>query len=133
MHGQKLRASRTIPPTHPLFGKKTYLPRMAEGSARAMAAVMRSLGVDAWVTPPSDIHSLDLGGKFSSGDECYPLKITLGDYLRTLELPGFDPQKTAFYVLTGQGPCRFGQYAYYLKSVLKQTRLLGYHYICTQY
>ncbi len=96
---------------------------MAEGSARALAAVIRSLGIDACVTPPSDMHSLDLGGKFSSGDECYPLKITMGDYLRALELPGFDPQKTAFYVLTGQGPCRFGQYAYYLKSVLKE---LGY-------
>ena len=123
MHRHTLKASRTVPPTHPLFGKKTYLPRMAEGSARALAAVIRSLGIDACVTPPSDMHSLDLGGKFSSGDECYPLKITFGDYLRTLELPGFDPQKTAFYVLTGQGPCRFGQYANYLKSVLKQ---LGY-------
>ncbi len=123
MHRQQLKASRTIPPSHPLFGKRTYLPRMAEGSARALAAVIRSLGVDASVTPPSDQHSLDLGGKFSGGDECYPLKITLGDYLGALELPGFDPQKTAFYVLTGQGPCRFGQYADYLRLVLKQ---LGY-------
>ena len=82
MHRQQLKASRTIPPSHPLFGKKTYLPRMAEGSARALAAVIRSLGIDASVTPPSDQHSLDLGGKFSGGDECYPLKITLGDYLR---------------------------------------------------
>jgi predicted nucleotide-binding protein (sugar kinase/HSP70/actin superfamily) len=96
---------------------------MAEGSARALAAVMRSLGIDACVTPPSDQHSLELGGKFSGGDECYPLKITLGDYLRVLELPGFDPHKTAFYTLTGQGPCRFGQYAGYLRLVLKQ---LGY-------
>jgi predicted nucleotide-binding protein (sugar kinase/HSP70/actin superfamily) len=96
---------------------------MAEGSARALAAVIRSLGIDASVTPPSDRHSLDLGGKFSGGDECYPLKIVLGDYLRALELPGFDPQTTAFYVLTGQGPCRFGQYANYLGLVLKQ---MGY-------
>ena len=123
MHRQQLKASRTIPPSHPLFGKKTYLPRMAEGSARALAAVIRSLGIDATVTPPSDQHSLDLGGKFSGGDECYPLKITLGDYLGALELPGFDPKKTAFYVLTGQGPCRFGQYANYLRLVLKQ---MGY-------
>ncbi len=123
MHREQLASSRKVPPTHPLFGKKTYLPRMAQGSARALAAVMRSMGIDASVTPPSDLHSLDLGAKFSNGDECYPLKITLGDYLRTLELPGFDPQKTAFYALTGQGPCRFGQYADYLKLVLKQ---LGY-------
>jgi predicted nucleotide-binding protein (sugar kinase/HSP70/actin superfamily) len=96
---------------------------MAEGSSRALAAVIRSLGIDACITPPSDMHSLDIAGKFSSGDECYPLKLTFGDYLRTLELPGFDPEKTAFYVLTGQGPCRFGQYASYLRTVLKQ---LGY-------
>jgi len=123
MRAAKLAESRRIPATHPLYGKKTYIPRMAEGSARALAAVLRSLGVDAEPTPPSDGLTLDLGARFSSGDECYPLKVTLGDFLRILEQPGLDPKKTAFFLPTGQGPCRFGQYGPYLKSVLKG---LGY-------
>jgi len=96
---------------------------MVEGSARALAAVMRSLGIDADVTPHSNARSLELGGKFSSGDECYPLKVVLGDFLQITEQPGFDPKKTAFFIVTGHGPCRFGQYAPYVKNVLKQ---IGY-------
>ena len=123
MHEQPLTTSRTIPPTHPLYGKKLYVPRMVEGGARAVAAVLRSLGIDAEVTPHSNARTLDLGAKVSSGDECYPLKVTLGDFLQIAEQPGFDPKKTAFFMVTGHGPCRFGQYAPYLKSVLTQ---IGY-------
>lgn len=120
MQRQELNERRKVPPSHPLYGKKTYVPRMAEGSARAVAAVLRSLGVDAEVVPPSDMRTLDLGGKYSSGDECYPLKVTLGDFLRILERPGLEAKKTAFFMVTGQGPCRFGQYVQYLRSVLKE-------------
>jgi len=120
MHEQPIESSRTIPRSHPLFGKKTYVPRMVEGTARALAAVLRSLGVDAEATPRSNARTLDLGGKFSSGDECYPLKVVLGDFLQITEQPGFDPRKTAFFIVTGHGPCRFGQYAPYVKSVLTQ-------------
>lgn len=118
MHESQLNGKRRVPPTHPLYGKKTYIPRMAEGSARAVAAVMRSLGVDAEVVPRSDARTLELGGKYSSGDECYPLKVTLGDFLQIIERPGFDAKKTAFFMATGQGPCRFGQYVQFLRSVL---------------
>jgi predicted nucleotide-binding protein (sugar kinase/HSP70/actin superfamily) len=123
MHEPSLAKPRAIPRGHPLYGKKLYVPRMVEGSARAVAAVLRSLGVDAEVTPHSNARTLDLGAKFSSGDECYPLKVTVGDFVQITEQPGFDPQKTAFFMVTGHGPCRFGQYAPYLKSVLTQ---IGY-------
>jgi predicted nucleotide-binding protein (sugar kinase/HSP70/actin superfamily) len=123
MRGLKASGRGKVPVTHPLYGKKTYIPRMAEGSVRAMAAVLRSLGLDAEAVPRSDAGTLELGGKYSGGDECYPLKVTLGDFLRILEQPGLDPKKTAFFMATGQGPCRFGQYAPYLKSILTK---LGY-------
>jgi predicted nucleotide-binding protein (sugar kinase/HSP70/actin superfamily) len=123
MSWQQKAASRKVPPTHPLYGKKTFIPRMAHGSCEALAAVLRSLGIDAEVLPTPDAHTLDLGAKHSNGDECYPLKITLGDYLGILERPGLDPRKTAFFLFTGQGPCRFGQYAVFLRSMLDK---LGY-------
>ncbi|MGB7845143.1 MAG: hypothetical protein WBL63_05975 [Candidatus Acidiferrum sp.] len=112
-----------VPPTHCLFGKKTYIPRMAEECAKAIAAVLRSLGIDAQVVPPSGPFTLELGGKHSSGDECYPLKVVLGDFLHILGQPGSEPGKIAFFMATGQGPCRFGQYVPYVQSVLTK---LGY-------
>ena len=119
----EMEDARRVPRTHPLYGKKVYIPRMAEDCARAVAAVMRSLGVEAEVVPPSDGRTLELGAKYSSGDECYPLKVTLGDFLQITERPGFDPRNTAFFMPTGRGPCRFGQYAPYLRTVLAK---LGY-------
>ena len=110
-------------PPGPLAGKKLWLPPMSDAPARALAAVFRSLGVDAECTPRSDARTRELGARHTNGDECYPTKVTMGDYLKVLERPGTDPRKTAFLMATGQGPCRFGQYLPYLRSVLET---LGY-------
>ncbi len=88
-----------------------------------MAAAFRAVGVDATIPPPSDSATLDLGGLNSGGEECLPHKITLGDFLKVCRSPGFDPDRTAFFMPTAQGPCRFGQYAPYLRQVLDE---LGY-------
>jgi predicted nucleotide-binding protein (sugar kinase/HSP70/actin superfamily) len=127
--------ARQISPSHPLFGKKTYIPRMAAGTFRALAAVLRSLGVDAEVVPPANTRTLELGGKHCAGDECYPLKVVMGDFLRIVESPGFDASRTAFFFLTGQGPCRFGQYIEYMRAVLKKlghSQITLFHPSCEQ-
>ena len=106
-----------------LAGRTLWIPRMTYIGARMAAAVFRSIGIDAIVTPPSDEKTLELGGLYSSGEECYPQKVTLGDFLRIIHSDGFDPDRTAFFMPTAEGPCRFGQYAPYLRQVLDQ---LGY-------
>lgn len=96
---------------------------MAYAGARLMAAAFRSVGIDATVSPDSDTRTLELGGLHSSGEECLPHKVTLGDFLKVCRAPGFDPHKTAFLMPTAHGPCRFGQYAPYLKQQLHE---MGY-------
>ena len=91
---------------------------MAYGSARAFAAAFRAIGLDAEPTPPSDNRTRELGARHTSGDECYPAKVTVGDFMRLLERPGVDPERVALFMPTAQGPCRFGQYAPYLRHVL---------------
>jgi len=88
--------------------------------ARTTAAVLRSVGIDAHATPPSDDRTLELGGLFSSGEECFPQKVTFGDFLRIVHRDDFDPDRTAFFMPTAEGPCRFGQYAPYLRQVLDE-------------
>ena len=107
-----------------LAGRTLWIPRMTYAGARMAAAVFRSIGIDAAVTPPSDARTLELGGLYSSGEECYPEKVTLGDFLRIVRADDFDPARTAFFMPTAEGPCRFGQYAPYLRQVLDE---LGYH------
>ena len=91
---------------------------------RLMAAVLRSYGFDATITPESNEDTLVLGGLYTSGEECYPEKVTMGDFLRIAQSDGFDPTKNAFFMPTAEGPCRFGQYAPYLRQVLDE---MGYH------
>ena len=91
--------------------------------ARLMAAVFRSIGIDAEATPESDDRTLEFGGLYSSGEECYPEKVTMGDFLRIIHSDDFDRDRTAFFMPTAEGPCRFGQYAPYLRQVLDE---LGY-------
>jgi predicted nucleotide-binding protein (sugar kinase/HSP70/actin superfamily) len=91
---------------------------MAAGSARAFAAAFRAIGLDAEVTPPSDHRTRELGARYTSGDECYPAKVTVGDFMKILERPGIDRSRIALFMPTAEGPCRFGQYAPYLRHVL---------------
>ena len=116
------KPARVSPPPV-LAGKKVWVPRISVGSARAAAAVFRSLGVEAECTPPSDERTRELGARHTCGDECYPTKVTLGDFLKVLEKPDADQNKIAFFMATGQGPCRFGQYVPYMRSVFDS---LGY-------
>jgi predicted nucleotide-binding protein (sugar kinase/HSP70/actin superfamily) len=91
---------------------------MAYGSARAFAAAFRALGIDADITPPSDHRTRELGAKYTSGDECYPAKVTVGDFMRLLEREDVDPSRVLLFMPTADGPCRFGQYAPYLRRIL---------------
>jgi predicted nucleotide-binding protein (sugar kinase/HSP70/actin superfamily) len=110
--------SRKIGTAHALAGKKIYIPAMAQGSVEAFASVFRWLGIDASPTPPSNERTRELGAKFTAGDECYPAKVTVGDFLRIVEQPGFEQRQTVFFMATADGPCRFGQYAPFLRKLL---------------
>lgn len=106
---------------HP--SKRTiYLPRMSD-HAFAIAAAFERCGVDAEVLPESDKKSVDIGKKYVSGKECYPCLVTTGDMIKKVMDPGFVPEKSAFFMPSGTGPCRFGQYNIFHKSILES---LGY-------
>ncbi len=106
---------------HGLEGRRLYLPQMPYGGSYLLAAAIRSIGFDAWPTSDSDERTLELGGRVTSGDECYPQKITLGDFLRIIEDVGRD--KVAFLMPTANGPCRFGQYLHLVQAKFAE---LGY-------
>ena len=100
---------------------KVIIPRMADGSVQLLAAAFRAVGIEAEVTPPSDAHTLELGARYTSGDECFPAKVTLGDFLKVLKHPGNDPAGIVLFLPLADGPCRYGQYAPYLRSVLNKS------------
>jgi len=106
-----------------LKGRTLYIPQMSYSGAAAFAAAFRSVGIDAEVCPDSDARTLELGRRHTSGEECLPACVTLGNFLKIIERPGFDPSKAAFFMPTADGPCRFGQYAPYIRKVLRDIGL----------
>ncbi len=99
-----------------------YIPRMSD-HAFALAAAFEYCGVDAEVLPEPSKDAVDLGRKFVSGKECYPCAVTTGDMVKKISEPGFVPERSAFFMPSGSGPCRFGQYNVFHRLVIKE---LGY-------
>jgi predicted nucleotide-binding protein (sugar kinase/HSP70/actin superfamily) len=89
--------------------RKIYVPYMSDHSVPFVGA-FRASGADAEVMEESDEKTVQLGRKFTIGKECYPCILTTGDMLRTVRKEGFDPAASAFFMPSGRGPCRFGQY-----------------------
>ncbi len=99
-----------------------YIPRMLD-HAYALAAAFKRCNVNAEVLPETDRTIVDLGKRYLSGKECYPCTITTGHILKKISEPDFIPDKSAFFMPTANGPCRFGQYHVLQDLMLKE---LGY-------
>ncbi len=105
--------------------KKIYIPYMCDHSF-AVAAAFKACGVDADVFPESDEETLYWGRKLTSGKECYPCILTTGDMVKLVKDPSFDHSRAAFFMPSGNGPCRFGQYHRFHRLVLDD---LGFDHV----
>ena len=90
-----------------------------------MAGVFRGFGTNSKVM--ETYEGLDLGKEFTSGKECFPCVVTLGDILlfmkKERERLGnkFDPENYMYFMPESDGPCRFGMYNKYHRIILDST------------
>ncbi|MDR1296083.1 MAG: acyl-CoA dehydratase activase-related protein, partial [Deltaproteobacteria bacterium] len=103
----------------PKPGQTVYIPPMCDHT-RTMAAAFRAAGVDAVALPESDRLTIDLGRSQTSGKECYPLILCVGDFMKLTRTPGFDPEKSVLFMPSSNGPCRFGQYGRYISLIMRR-------------
>jgi predicted CoA-substrate-specific enzyme activase len=97
--------------------RTVYMPRMSD-HAFAIAAAFERCGIKAEVLPESDSKTTDIGRKYVSGKECYPCAVTTGDMVKKVTGPDFVAEESAFFMPSGTGPCRFGQYNVFHRLVL---------------
>jgi predicted nucleotide-binding protein (sugar kinase/HSP70/actin superfamily) len=116
---QKKNPSTHRSSTAKIEDRTLYIPSMSD-HAHAMAAAFNACGIDARVMPESDSETLYWGTKVTSGRECYPCILTTGDIVKVVKSPGFDPDRSAFFMPSGRGPCRFGQYNRFHRQVLDE-------------
>jgi predicted nucleotide-binding protein (sugar kinase/HSP70/actin superfamily) len=119
-------AHETKVPHHARVGRHpsrtVFVPRMSDHSL-AIAAAFERCGIPSEVLPESDKEAVDIGRRYVSGKECYPCTVTTGDMLKKVFSRDFRPDRTAFFMPSGAGPCRFGQYNVFHRMILDE---LGY-------
>ena len=105
-----------------LRGKTFLIPEMNRVASHLIAASVRSFGVEARVL--KTYRGLDHGKRYTSGKECYPCLVTLGDLLHFVEEErrrlgdGFRAEDYVYFMPESDGPCRFGLYNKYQRIVL---------------
>ncbi|MDD4952630.1 MAG: acyl-CoA dehydratase activase, partial [Desulfovibrionaceae bacterium] len=99
-----------------------YGPLMSD-HCLGLAAALRACGLKSEVLPETDAESMALARRFVSGKECYPCAVTTGDMVKKALGPDFDPERSAFFMPGGTGPCRFGQYSEFQRLVLDRLGL----------
>ena len=105
--------------------KLLLIPRMAP-HAEVLGAAMEAFGVRAMVMPESSEQSLLYSNKVTSGRECLPYRVTLGDFIRFFNengADGIDRDEVEGFMASAFGPCRFGKYAVEQRRALAE---MGY-------
>jgi predicted nucleotide-binding protein (sugar kinase/HSP70/actin superfamily) len=105
-----------------LRGKTVLIPEMNRFGCRLLAATFRSFGINAIVM--DTFKGLSLGLEHTSGKECFPCQVTLGDILYHMKGEkekrgkGFNIHDYIYFLVEAGGPCRFGMYNKYQRMVL---------------
>ena len=99
--------------------KKTFLiPRMAP-HVELLSPLMEAYGLKAIVLPEPNERNLLYADRVTSGVECLPYRVTLGDFLRFYYDNGSDLKNIEAFMAGAYGPCRLGKYAIEQSRVLK--------------
>ena len=99
-------------------GKTLLVPRMGP-HAEMVVAAMQAFGVDAVCLPEPDERNILYSNKVTSGTECLPYRVTLGDFLRFYHENGDSLKNFEGFMSGSFGPCRLGKYATEQIRILK--------------
>jgi predicted nucleotide-binding protein (sugar kinase/HSP70/actin superfamily) len=98
------------------------IPEMNRLGCHLLAASFRSFGIRAKIL--ETFQGMDLGLAHTSGKECFPCQITMGDILHFMKQETdrlgaeFDSDAYVYFMPEADGPCRFGMYNKYQRIVL---------------
>ncbi|MCJ7514740.1 MAG: acyl-CoA dehydratase activase-related protein, partial [Dehalococcoidia bacterium] len=97
---------------------KTVLIPMMAPHVEAISAAMEAYGARTLVLPEPDERNILYSNQVTTGGECLPYRVTLGDFMRYYYENGKDAREIEGFMAGSYGPCRLGKYA------VEQNRLL---------
>ncbi|NOY68952.1 MAG: activase [Deltaproteobacteria bacterium] len=111
-------SGKTLPMTDPSV--TMLFASVGRIAGEALGACFKSKGMNVVVHPPSDETILKLGRANTSCKECLPLLLTTGSLLNYIQNEKKDGEILVYFMPTGSGPCRFGQYYVFMEDLLKR-------------
>ncbi len=101
---------------------KVYFPNFSDVHARAFAMAARWLGLHPGALLPLDRAQLELGLRHTSGRECLPLPICIGQLLH-IGLHRQPGEIAGFYMIRGGAPCASDSYMGYFERFITEQRM----------
>jgi predicted CoA-substrate-specific enzyme activase len=98
-------------------------PSMGRLGTEAIAAVFRGFGFNARAHAPADEAVLKLGRGNTSCKECLPLILTTGTLLHYVQNNRRADETVVYFMPTGSGPCRFGQYRVFMQDLIDRLQI----------
>jgi predicted CoA-substrate-specific enzyme activase len=114
-------SGKKIPMTDPRV--TLLIPSMGKIASESLAAIFRGRGIKTIAHPPSDESVLKLGRANTSCKECLPLILTTGTLLNYIRNEKQNGEVLVYFMPTGSGPCRFGQYYIFMEDLVKRLEL----------
>lgn len=98
-------------------------PSMGRYPSEAVAAAFRNSGMHTFAYPPADEEILRIGRGNTTCKECLPLILTSGTLIDYADNRRRDDEVVVYFMPTGSGPCRFGQYYVFMEDLVKRLEL----------
>ncbi len=95
-------------------------PSMGNLASESITAIFQGSGYHTKAHPPSDEAVLKLGRANTTCKECLPLILTTGTLLNYIQNEKKDGEILVYFMPTGSGPCRFGQYAIFMEDLIQR-------------
>ena len=102
---------------------KMIIPNMGRYAADAFAAAFKYIGINSEPVPVATYETLKTGRGNTTCKECLPLILNTGSLLNYYHNRKNPNEKTLYFMASGTGPCRFGQYHVYLQELIKKNKL----------
>ena len=98
-------------------------PSMGKLSSEALAAGFASEGINSVAAEPADEAILKQGRANTTCKECLPLILTTGTLLNHLQRNRRPGEVLVYFMATGNGPCRFGQYRVFIEDLIRKRKI----------
>ena len=100
--------------------RKVTFPIMGRKNSEVIGTFLEDLGLQVIMPPKTTDETIRTGAKYCANMVCYPLKVTLGNYIEALEQGA-----NTLLAYDTQGACRFRQYTHLHNFTLTG---LGYNF-----